>query len=50
MSQRPKRAAEMRRRYFAREATQQHLADEAGIRQHSVSRIVSGQSWPEPRR
>lgn len=46
----PERAAVIRRRYFAREATQQQLADEAGISQNSVSRIVSGHSWPEPAR
>jgi DNA-binding transcriptional regulator LsrR (DeoR family) len=39
------KAHEIRRRYFAREATQAQLAAEFGIRQGSVSRIVSGQSW-----
>jgi DNA-binding transcriptional regulator LsrR (DeoR family) len=43
----PAKAAEIRRRYFAREATQAELAREYGIRQHSVSRIVSGMSWAE---
>ena len=41
----PAKAAEIRRRYFAREAKQAELAREYGIRQHSVSRIVSGLSW-----
>ena len=41
----PAKAAEIRRRYFAREATQAELAREYGIRQNSVSRIVSGLSW-----
>ena len=41
-------AAEIRRRYFAREATQAALGREYGIRQHSVSRIVSGLSWVRP--
>ena len=41
----PEKAAEIRRRYFAREATQRELAEEYGIRQNTVSRIVSGQVW-----
>lgn len=44
----PARAAEIRRAYFAREGTQQALADLHGISQNSVSRIVSGLSWPAP--
>jgi DNA-binding transcriptional regulator LsrR (DeoR family) len=39
------KASEIRRRYFAREATQAQLAAEYGIRQGSVSRIISGQVW-----
>ncbi len=39
------KAYEIRRRYFAREATQAQLAQLFGIRQGSVSRIVSGQVW-----
>ena len=38
-------AAEIRRKYFAREANQRQLAEQYGIRQGSVSRIVSGLSW-----
>lgn len=54
MHNRPKRfygtmtrekAQEIRRAYFAREANQRELAERYGIRQNSVSRIVSGQSW-----
>ena len=41
----PAKASEIRRRYFARQAKQAELAREYGIRQHSVSRIVSGMSW-----
>jgi DNA-binding transcriptional regulator LsrR (DeoR family) len=39
------RAEEIRRRYFAREAKQPQLAREFGIKQGSVSRIISGQVW-----
>ena len=54
MSHKPKRfyrlmtvekATEIRRRYFAREANQPQLAREFGIKQGSVSRIISGQVW-----
>jgi DNA-binding transcriptional regulator LsrR (DeoR family) len=38
-------ANEIRRAYFAREAKQRELAERYGIRQHSVSRIISGQVW-----
>lgn len=41
----PEKAREIRRKYFAREANQAQLAVEYGIRQNSVSRIVSGLSW-----
>ena len=44
----PEIADEIRRRYFAREATQADLGRQYGIRQHSVSRIVSGLSWARP--
>ena len=39
------KANEIRRRYFAGEKKQQELAAEYGIKQHSVSRIVSGLVW-----
>jgi DNA-binding transcriptional regulator LsrR (DeoR family) len=39
------KAEEIRRRYFAREKKQRELAEEYGIKQHSVSRIVSGLVW-----
>jgi len=39
------KAHEIRRRYFAREAKQSELAGEYGIRQNTVSRIVSGLVW-----
>lgn len=39
------KAHEARRRYFAREATQAQLAAEYGVRQGTISRIVSGQVW-----
>ncbi len=45
----PELAAEIRRRYFTREAKQAELAREYGIKQHSVSRIVSGLSWARGR-
>jgi len=38
-------AEEMRRRYFARQANQPQLAREYGVRQNTVSRIVSGITW-----
>lgn len=38
-------AEEIRRRYFAREAKQANLAREYGVKQHTISRIVSGQVW-----
>lgn len=41
----PERAAEIRRRYFAREGRQRELATEFGVGQNTVSRIVSGQVW-----
>jgi predicted transcriptional regulator len=41
----PERAAEIRRRYLAREARQRELAAEYGVAQNTVSRIVSGQVW-----
>jgi len=41
----PAIAAQIRRRYFRREATQSQLAAEYNIRQNTVSRIVSGQVW-----
>ena len=41
----PAKAREIRRAYFAREAKQADLAARYGIRQNTVSRIVSGQVW-----
>lgn len=43
----PEKAQEIRRRYFRREATQRELAEEYGLAQSSVSRIVSGYVWPQ---
>ena len=40
-----KKAAEVRRVYFAREANQRQIAERFGIKQGTVSRIVSGQVW-----
>lgn len=39
------KADEIRRAYFAREKNQRELAEEHGIRQNTVSRIVSGMVW-----
>ena len=39
------KAAEVRRAYFAREATQTQIAERFGIKQGTVSRIISGQVW-----
>ena len=39
------KAHEIRRAYFAREAKQKELAERHGIKQHTVSRIVSMQVW-----
>lgn len=44
----PEKAQEIRRRYFRREATQAKLAEEYGIKQNTVSRIVSGITWSRP--
>lgn len=41
----PEKAEEIRRRYFRREATQRELAEEYGLAQSSVSRIVSYLVW-----
>lgn len=38
-------AEEIRRLYFSRQAKQAELAERYGIRQNSVSRIVSGKVW-----
>ncbi len=40
-----KKAAEIRRAYFSREANQRQLGERYGIGQNSVSRIVSGLVW-----
>ena len=39
------KAAEIRRAYFSREAKQKELAERYGIRQNTVSRIISGLVW-----
>ena len=39
------KAQEIRRKYFAREAKQIELAKEYGVRQNTISRIVSEQVW-----
>lgn len=39
------KAEEIRRAYFAREMKQHELGEKYGLRQGSVSRIVSGQTW-----
>jgi DNA-binding transcriptional regulator LsrR (DeoR family) len=39
------KAAEIRRAYFSREAKQAELARRYGIKQNTVSRIVSGITW-----
>ena len=44
----PERAEEIRSAYFSREANQRQLAERYGVRQNTVSRIVSGQSWILP--
>lgn len=41
----PEKAAEIRRRYLRREASQRELAKQYGLAQSSVSRIVSGVVW-----
>ena len=38
-------AEKIRTEYFSRTATQQELADKYGIKQNSVSRIISGLVW-----
>jgi len=43
----PARASEIRRAYFNREGTQLEIARRFGIRQSSVSRIISGVVWAE---
>ena len=39
------KAQAIRQRYFAREANQPQLAKEYGVKQHTISRIISGQVW-----
>ena len=39
------KAQEIRQRYFSRQANQTQLAQEYGVKQHTISRIVSGQVW-----
>ena len=41
----PTKAAEIRRAYFSRQANQSTLARIYGIKQNSVSRIISGVVW-----
>jgi DNA-binding transcriptional regulator LsrR (DeoR family) len=41
----PQIAREIRRRYFDRQMNQRQLADAYGIKQNTVSRIVSNQVW-----
>ncbi len=41
----PEKARDIRRRYFSRELKQSELAAEYGIRQNTVSRIISGLVW-----
>jgi DNA-binding transcriptional regulator LsrR (DeoR family) len=41
----PEKAREIRRAYFSREARQAELAARYGVRQNTISRIVSGLSW-----
>ena len=42
------RANEIRASYFARGITQRELGERYGLRQNSVSRIVSGLVWNQP--
>jgi len=39
------KAQEIRRAYFAREAKQAELAAKYGVRQNTISRIISDQVW-----
>lgn len=41
----PAKAEEIRRLYFSREKKQAELAAMFGIRQNTVSRIISGMVW-----
>jgi DNA-binding transcriptional regulator LsrR (DeoR family) len=41
----PAAAREIRRAYFAREAKQAQIARRFGVKQNTVSRIVSGITW-----
>lgn len=41
----PEKAKEIRRAYFAREAKQAELAQRYGVKQNTISRIVSMQVW-----
>jgi DNA invertase Pin-like site-specific DNA recombinase len=41
----PEKACAIRRRYFAREATQRQLALEFGVAQSIISRVISEQLW-----
>jgi len=41
----PDKAKDIRRLYFVEKLKQQAIADMFGIRQGSVSRVISGQVW-----
>ena len=41
----PEKAVEIRRLYFEEKKLQREIAEQFGITQGSVSRIVSGHSW-----
>jgi DNA-directed RNA polymerase specialized sigma subunit len=41
----PEKAQEIRRKWFAREATQSELGRQYGMAQASVSRIICGYYW-----
>jgi DNA-binding transcriptional regulator LsrR (DeoR family) len=41
----PQIAREIRRRYFEREMNQRQLAEAYGVRQNTISRIISEQVW-----
>ena len=42
------KAEAIRRAYFAREANQRELAERYGVRQGTVSKIISEQTWSRP--
>jgi DNA-binding transcriptional regulator LsrR (DeoR family) len=44
----PEKAAQMRRLYFSRQKNQAEIAEMFGVKQNTVSRVISGLVWARP--